>query len=87
MAKSKMAGDNSWVNLETGKLHRLDGPALTSTAGTKHWYIDGKRHRVDGPAVVWYNCDYEWWVDGKRLTQEEFDRHPLVVFAALSKGF
>lgn len=34
-----------------GKLHRLDGPALTFKLGKKEWWVNGQRHREDGPAI------------------------------------
>ncbi len=44
---------------KNGKLHRLDGPALTSYyqgAGPKHikYYIKGKLHRSNAPAHITY---------------------------------
>lgn len=50
---------------ETGKLHRVDGPAIECTNGTKFWYLDGNIHREDGPAVEWANGNKEWYLDGK----------------------
>ena len=35
-----------------GKLHRIDGPALEYSNGTKMWYYEGKQHRINGPAVL-----------------------------------
>ena len=53
-----------WVN-SNGVLHRVDGPAVEWTDGSKEWYLYGKRHRVDGPAVAWKNGIKEWFVNGK----------------------
>jgi hypothetical protein len=53
-----------WRN-EAGKLHRLDGPAIEYTDGSKSWWVNGKRHRLDGPAVERKNGDKEWHVNDK----------------------
>ena len=31
-----------WRNPETKQLHRLDGPAIEWSNGTKYWYVEGK---------------------------------------------
>lgn len=45
MSKSTMTinifGNKIWRN-ENGKYHRLDGPAIELTCGTKEWYINGE---------------------------------------------
>ena len=46
-------------------LHRLDGPTIVYTDGTKEWYVNGKLHRLDGPAIEGLNGYKEWFVDGK----------------------
>jgi hypothetical protein len=66
--------------------HRLDGPAVEWSDGTKQWYINGKFHRLDGPAVEDDTGVKQWWVNDQNLTKEEFDKHPLVVFCRLCKG-
>lgn len=53
-----------WYN-EKNYLHRLDGPAIEYTDGSKEWYVEGKRHRLDGPAVEWADGYKEWWVEDK----------------------
>ena len=42
---------NKGYNIPYGKLHRVDGPAIEYSNGTKEWYINGKRHRLDDPAI------------------------------------
>jgi hypothetical protein len=69
-----------WVN---GKLHRTDGPAFLSCLG-QSWWVDNKLHRLDGPAIEYCSGTQELWVDNKKLTKEEFNQHPLVVFYRLS---
>ena len=54
-----------WRNPETKEFHRLDGPALELSDGTKYWYVEGKRHRLDGPAIEFSNGTKYWYVEGK----------------------
>ena len=54
-----------WLNKE-GKLHRVDGPAIEWSSGTKEWWFKGRLHREDGPAVDKQSGTKEWWFDGKR---------------------
>jgi hypothetical protein len=70
---------------EFEELHRLDGPAVQFGSGHKEWWINGKLHRLDGPAIVGSDRTEEWWVDGIKLTQQEFEQHPLVVFYRSTK--
>jgi hypothetical protein len=46
-------------------LHRVDGPAVERTNGTKYWFVDDKYHRLDGPAVERTNGTKYWFVDDK----------------------
>ena len=48
-----------------GQYHRVDGPAIEYTNGTKLWYLNGKLHRPDGPAIEHANGDKEWYLNGK----------------------
>jgi hypothetical protein len=57
-------GDKYWRN-KKGKLHRIDGPAIELTNGTKYWYQNGVLHRIDGPAVEYGNGNKAWWQNGK----------------------
>jgi hypothetical protein len=52
------------------KLHRVDGPAVDCTNGSKYWYQYGNRHRVDGPAVETARGHQEWWIGGKFFKSE-----------------
>ena len=49
-----------------GQLHRLSGPAIEWSNGSKEWYKDDKRHRLDGPAIEWRNGSKAWYKDDKR---------------------
>jgi len=61
-------------NLDGSKLlHRVDGPAIEETNGSKHWFLNGKRHRVDGSAIEWHDGTKEWYLNGKYLTEEDFN--------------
>ena len=58
-------GDKFWRNKE-GELHRIDGPAIEYSDGTKEWYKMGKLHRIDGPAVECSDGAKFWCKNGKR---------------------
>jgi hypothetical protein len=51
-------------------LHRVDGPAIEWSDGSKEWYLDGKLHREDGPAVEWLNVSKDWYMNGKRHRED-----------------
>lgn len=42
------------------QLHRIHGPAVIDTDGSKLWYINDENHREDGPAGEYSNGDKEW---------------------------
>jgi len=48
-----------------GKLHRVDGPAITHLNGSYKWCLHGEKHRLDGPAVYSKDMVKEWWVNGE----------------------
>ena len=54
-----------------GKLHRVEGPAVTYTNGDKSWWLNGYRHRIGGPAVEWANTT-EWWLYGVQYTEDAY---------------
>ena len=54
-------GDVFYFNAK-GKLHRLDGPAVEYSYGTKEWWNNNSLHRDDGPAVEFSNGKKVWWV-------------------------
>ena len=51
-----------WKNMD-GEEHRIDGPAIERSDGTKSWWINGQRHRIDGPAVECSDGTKSWWVN------------------------
>jgi len=53
--------------------HRLDGPAIIWSDGSKAWWVDGKRHRLDGPAIEGVDGRKSYYVDGKQLSEKEFN--------------
>lgn len=57
-------GTRRYLN-DDGMLHRVDGPAVECSNGSKMWYIDGELHREDGPAIESKNGDKYWAIDGK----------------------
>ena len=60
-------GDKLWYLPSKGKnyRHRLDGPAVEWSDGTKAWWVDDKLHRLDGPAIKREDGTKEWYVDDK----------------------
>ena len=46
--------------------HRLDGPAVEWSDGSKQWWINNKLHRLDGPAVEWLDGRKAWYVNGDK---------------------
>ena len=57
-----------------GQLHRIGGPAIEYTNGSKEWLQNGQRHRIDGPAIEWCNGVRFWYINGKRLTNAAFNQ-------------
>ena len=56
-----------------GNRHRLDGPAVEFSSGTKQWWVDGERHRLDGPAFEGADGTKYWYVDDKLLPTKEVE--------------
>lgn len=52
-----------------GKIHRLDGPALTNGAGYELWFRDDKIHRDNYPAFK--SSDGELWYKHGKLHRED----------------
>jgi hypothetical protein len=44
-------------------IHRLDGPAVERSDGTKEWWYNNKLHRLDGPAIEWAQGNKSWYVN------------------------
>jgi hypothetical protein len=64
----------TWYLNEYGEPHRLDGPAVIHSDGSREWWKDGVPHRLDGPALENGDGDYfEWWVDGEKIGTSEED--------------
>ena len=51
---------------EARKLHRLDGPAIEYSAGSRAWYQNGQLHRLGGPALEYADGSREWYQNGQR---------------------
>ena len=60
-------------------LHRENGPAVEWDDGEKWWYFEDKKHRLDGPAVEYSDGRELWFINDDRLSEEEFNNHPLVI--------
>jgi len=70
---------------QNGKLHRLDGPAVELSSGTKSWLQNGLLHRLDGPAIEWFDGVKEWYIDGVELTETEFNNRNKPLLATVVK--
>lgn len=61
---------------ENGQIHRLDGPAMIDTDGTKRYFVNGELHREDGPAVEFPYAPednrYIWRAVGLNLADADF---------------
>ena len=62
--------DITYVN-ENDHFHRLDGPAILWSSGSRSWFRDGLAHRDDGPAyegyaggIIWYRHGLKHRMDG-----------------------
>ena len=51
---------------ESGRLHRLDGPAVVEASGCQMWYLHGKLHREDGPAVITKRGQLQYFRNGRQ---------------------
>ena len=56
-----------------GKWHRVNGPAVIWTDGSRSWYQNDILHRTDGPAIECPGGIYSWWLNGKMLTEQEYN--------------
>lgn len=56
-----------------GKRHRVDGPAVEHSNGTKLYYLDDNLHRVDGPAeIIMYDgkiIRLAKWINGEKINE------------------
>ena len=59
-----------WHDFKTGKIHRVDGPAVEYANGDKSWWVNGRCHRTDGPAVEYVNGRKEWYLNGKHHRED-----------------
>jgi hypothetical protein len=57
---------------ESGQYHRIDGPAVEYSNGSKEWYINGKLHRENGPAIILGNGVKCWFLNDIEYTEEEY---------------
>ena len=71
-------GTQFWfADAEHTILHRVDGPAMSFSDGTKAWYKDGLLHRIGGPAFEYANGTQLWMVNGNYHRTDG----PAVVYA------
>jgi len=55
---------------EKGQKHRLDGPAVERSDGTKEWWMFGQQHRSDGPAVEFADGT-KWWMQYGEMHRDD----------------
>jgi hypothetical protein len=70
-------GTKRWLDEAGHHHHRLDGPAIEYSDGSKAWLINGRFHRIDGPAIDQSDGTKEWYYDGNKIdcsSQEEFEK-------------
>ena len=70
-------GNQFWY--QNGQLHRLDGPAISHSNGTKKWMQNGRFHRLDGPAIIWDDGTREWYINGVQLSERDFRTQTEIV--------
>ena len=58
-------GSTSYHN-SNGQFHRIHGPAIEYSSGSRDWYQNGRRHRVAGPAVEHPDGSKSWYQNGQR---------------------
>ena len=63
-------GSIFWRN-KSDRLHRLDGPAVEYSDGTKEWYCNGVLHRLDGPAHEDIYGTKQWYKNGRRFKNKD----------------
>ena len=61
-----MMGPDSYIYMENGVLHRLDGPAYVSPEEIMY-YFNGKLHSDTGPARIFADGKAEFWTMGEHL--------------------
>jgi len=57
-------GNKQYLNDE-GNYHRLDGPAVEWSNGSKRWYINGNSHRNIDPSSEWWDGEKRWYFKNK----------------------
>jgi hypothetical protein len=74
-------GDILYLN-SNNELHRLGGPAIERSNGTKEWYQSNQLHRTDGPALEGHNGTKYWCVNNEFIgsnadgfTEEDFENY------------
>lgn len=55
-------GAIKWLN-NKDQCHRIDGPAIVDSNGSKYWCLNDRLHREDGPAVIWGDGTIQWWLN------------------------
>jgi len=53
-----------------GDYHRIDGPAVEYSYGSKEWWINGNLHRENGPAIERHDGNKVWCINSKRHRED-----------------
>ena len=64
-------GTVRYYNMQ-GQWHRVYGPAIEYSSGTRAWYQNDRLHRLDGPAVEYPDGHRDWYIEGRELTKAEW---------------
>lgn len=65
VVKINSDGDKLHYHSNTGRLHRIGGPAIERADGSKEYYEHGRRHNENGPAVITTHGAKSWYIHGK----------------------
>lgn len=74
---------NSWFEMDDKKYcwYILQGYEIVVDEKWVEWYLNSLLHKTDGPAVIRGDGTQYWFLNGTRLTEEEWERKILTIFA------
>jgi hypothetical protein len=73
--KTYAEGTQIWF--QSGRQHRVGGPAVIHADGSQEWFQNGRLHRLDGPAIIEADGRQGWWLYGVEYTE---DKYPFNLF-------
>ena len=65
---------NRYYRNAASQPHRIGGPAIELTDGSKFWYQNGRLHREDGPAIELPSGAKSWYINDKLLSEARFNQ-------------